>query len=189
MKFTACYFTFKDETLANTRLVSDSATAILAPQAASTSPLIGCSPMAVAEPVVVKWERAVTATSASGVWRGPTHCCWATRPVTERSTWVRKNINFSHVTWTRVRPQLHFFFTRDLTWTYPALIVTWLGLALKILVTWVGLALNTCHMLYTCIKHYQLDLDLHWIIVTWLELAIKLFVAWLRLAQNTCDLT
>lgn len=28
----------------------------------------------------------MTATSARGVCRGPTHCCWATRPVTDRST-------------------------------------------------------------------------------------------------------
>ena len=42
--------------------------------------------MAVAEPTVSKCVSAVTATSATGVCNGPTHCCWATRPVTLRST-------------------------------------------------------------------------------------------------------
>jgi LDH2 family malate/lactate/ureidoglycolate dehydrogenase len=38
------------EILAKTKLVIDSATAILAPAGASTKPLIGCSPIAVAIP-------------------------------------------------------------------------------------------------------------------------------------------
>lgn len=81
--------TFSAVTLANTRLVRASPTAIRAPAAGQTSPLIGCSPMAVAAPSRLNGERATTATSASGVWRGPTHCCWATNPVTDRSTWER----------------------------------------------------------------------------------------------------
>ena len=49
-------------------------------------PLIGCSPTAVAAPVVSVWVCAITPTSASGMWSGPTHCCLATSPVTDRST-------------------------------------------------------------------------------------------------------
>ena len=79
--------TFKSVTLANTRLVKASPTDILAPAAGSISPFIGCSPIAVAEPTFSRYESAVTATSANGVWSGPTHCCWATRPVTHLSTW------------------------------------------------------------------------------------------------------
>lgn len=45
-----CY-TFKSEIGANTRLDSASATVILAPAAGQRSPLIGCSPMEVADPV------------------------------------------------------------------------------------------------------------------------------------------
>lgn len=78
--------TFRSVILANTKFVRASPTAILAPHAGSTRPLIGCSPMAVAEPTVSKCVSAVTATSATGVCNGPTHCCWATRPVTLRST-------------------------------------------------------------------------------------------------------
>ncbi|KAG8223735.1 hypothetical protein J437_LFUL003641 [Ladona fulva] len=37
---------------------------------------------------VENWERAKTATSARGWCRGPTHCCWATNPVTHLSTFV-----------------------------------------------------------------------------------------------------
>ena len=33
----------------------------------------------------------MTPTSAIGIWRGPTHCCCATRPVTDRSTLVVRN--------------------------------------------------------------------------------------------------
>lgn len=46
--------TFKDVTLANTRLVKDSPTDILAPQAGSIKPLMGCSPIAVADPTYNK---------------------------------------------------------------------------------------------------------------------------------------
>lgn len=49
-------------------------------------PFSGCSPMAVAPPVVLKGLCAMHAKSASGVCRGPTHCCCAICPVTERST-------------------------------------------------------------------------------------------------------
>ena len=78
--------TFKSDTLAKTKLVSASPKAIRAPHPGSTRALIGCSPIAVAEPTVSKCVSAVTATSATGVCKGPTHCCWATRPVTLRST-------------------------------------------------------------------------------------------------------
>ena len=49
--------------------------------------LMGCSPMAVAEPVSPKCVCAITATSLTGSCSGPQHCCCAIRPVTERSTW------------------------------------------------------------------------------------------------------
>jgi len=40
------------------------------------------------ERTLSKCDKATTATSARGVCRGPTHCCWATRPVTDRSTFT-----------------------------------------------------------------------------------------------------
>lgn len=80
--------TLRSVTRAKSRLVRDSATAIRAPAAGSMSPLMGCSPRAVAPPTVSKGERATTATSARGVCKGPTHCCCATSPVTERSTCI-----------------------------------------------------------------------------------------------------
>ena len=70
-------------------LVRDSATVSLAIAAGSSRPLMGCSPQAVAIPVVARWLDATTPQSARGVWRGPTHCCWATSPVTERSTLIK----------------------------------------------------------------------------------------------------
>mmetsp|Transcript_29817 Transcript_29817/g.41208 ORF Transcript_29817/g.41208 Transcript_29817/m.41208 type:complete len:299 (+) Transcript_29817:1772-2668(+) len=74
-------------------LVKHSATDILAIAAASRNPLIGCSPIEQAAPVVSKCDLAMTATSARGSWSGPTHCCWATNPVTARSTLlVRKRL-------------------------------------------------------------------------------------------------
>mmetsp|Transcript_20214 Transcript_20214/g.40284 ORF Transcript_20214/g.40284 Transcript_20214/m.40284 type:complete len:268 (+) Transcript_20214:1785-2588(+) len=81
----------RDDTLAHMRLVMDSATAMRAMAAELTSPLMGCSPHATAVPVLVKCEWAVTATLARGICRGPTHCCWATRPLTERSTLCTRN--------------------------------------------------------------------------------------------------
>eukprot|EP00966_Prymnesium_polylepis_P194205 4501891-Prymnesium_polylepis.1 len=49
--------------------------------------------MAVAAPVMPSWVCAMMPTSARGVWNGPTHCCCAMRPVTERSTLlVRKRL-------------------------------------------------------------------------------------------------
>lgn len=90
--------TFRAVTLANTKLVRASPTAMRAPAAGHTRPLTGCSPMEVAAPSKLKGERATTATSARGVWRGPTHCCWATNPVTERSTWKgRRMVESAHV--------------------------------------------------------------------------------------------
>mmetsp|Transcript_43390 Transcript_43390/g.117613 ORF Transcript_43390/g.117613 Transcript_43390/m.117613 type:complete len:271 (+) Transcript_43390:2758-3570(+) len=71
---------------AHTRLVRHSATTIRAMAAGSRRPLIGCSPHALAMPVVPKCDWAMTAQFASGICNGPTHCCCATRPVTERST-------------------------------------------------------------------------------------------------------
>ena len=54
-------------------------------------PFTGCSPMAVAQPVLLKCDCANTATSDSGRCSGPQHDCRAIRPVTERSTlFVRK---------------------------------------------------------------------------------------------------
>mmetsp|Transcript_115320 Transcript_115320/g.326772 ORF Transcript_115320/g.326772 Transcript_115320/m.326772 type:complete len:364 (-) Transcript_115320:7-1098(-) len=81
-----------------TRLVRASATvsrAILWQLARSpTRPFSGCSPMAVAPPLTPKGLCAIAAKSARGVWSGPTHCCWAMTPVTERSTlFVRKRLD------------------------------------------------------------------------------------------------
>mmetsp|Transcript_1378 Transcript_1378/g.2985 ORF Transcript_1378/g.2985 Transcript_1378/m.2985 type:complete len:224 (-) Transcript_1378:1856-2527(-) len=86
------------ETLAHTMLVMASPTDMRALAAPESRPLIGCSPMAVTPPVTgwpsgVMCELAITAQSASGVRRGPTHCCCAMRPVTLRSTLlVRKRL-------------------------------------------------------------------------------------------------
>mmetsp|Transcript_16447 Transcript_16447/g.40153 ORF Transcript_16447/g.40153 Transcript_16447/m.40153 type:complete len:304 (-) Transcript_16447:1661-2572(-) len=86
------------EHAAHTRLVSDSPTDMRALASGERRPLMGCSPMAVTPPVTfspsgVTWLCAMTAQSERGVWRGPTHCCWAMRPVTERSTLlVRKRL-------------------------------------------------------------------------------------------------
>mmetsp|Transcript_28549 Transcript_28549/g.60528 ORF Transcript_28549/g.60528 Transcript_28549/m.60528 type:complete len:328 (-) Transcript_28549:1525-2508(-) len=82
------------EIFAHMRLVMASATLILAMAAESTSPLMGCSPHATAVPVLPKCVWAVIPTFARGSWSGPTHCCWATRPVTDRSTlWTRKRFD------------------------------------------------------------------------------------------------
>mmetsp|Transcript_39900 Transcript_39900/g.125328 ORF Transcript_39900/g.125328 Transcript_39900/m.125328 type:complete len:293 (-) Transcript_39900:1581-2459(-) len=84
-------------TLAQTKLVTPSATDMRALAAPLRSPLIGCSPIAVtppltASPSLVRWECATTAQSARGVRRGPTHCCWAMRPVTLLSTLLVRNL-------------------------------------------------------------------------------------------------
>mmetsp|Transcript_6352 Transcript_6352/g.12275 ORF Transcript_6352/g.12275 Transcript_6352/m.12275 type:complete len:221 (-) Transcript_6352:1776-2438(-) len=84
--------------LAHTMLVSASPTDMRALASGLSRPLMGCSPIAVTPPVTgdpsgVMCDWAMTAQSARGVIRGPTHCCWATRPVTERSTLlVRKRL-------------------------------------------------------------------------------------------------
>mmetsp|Transcript_22338 Transcript_22338/g.34127 ORF Transcript_22338/g.34127 Transcript_22338/m.34127 type:complete len:200 (-) Transcript_22338:255-854(-) len=71
-----------------------SATTMRAMAPASINPLMGCSPHATAVPVVSKCVWAVTATLERGSWRGPTHCCCATNPVTERSTlWTRNRLD------------------------------------------------------------------------------------------------
>mmetsp|Transcript_7899 Transcript_7899/g.19753 ORF Transcript_7899/g.19753 Transcript_7899/m.19753 type:complete len:276 (-) Transcript_7899:1891-2718(-) len=79
--------------LAHTRLVSDSPSDRRAMAEGSIRPLRGCSPIEVARPVMSWCDWAKTATSEMGSCRGPTHCCWATRPVTWRSTLeVRKRL-------------------------------------------------------------------------------------------------
>mmetsp|Transcript_20575 Transcript_20575/g.50363 ORF Transcript_20575/g.50363 Transcript_20575/m.50363 type:complete len:287 (+) Transcript_20575:964-1824(+) len=72
-------------------LVSISPTLMRAMAAGSMRVRLGRSPIAVAAPVRAKWLCAVTAASETGKCNGPTHCCWATRPVTERSTLVVRN--------------------------------------------------------------------------------------------------
>mmetsp|Transcript_7001 Transcript_7001/g.16332 ORF Transcript_7001/g.16332 Transcript_7001/m.16332 type:complete len:385 (-) Transcript_7001:1155-2309(-) len=82
-----------DVTAAHTRLVSASATASRPMALGQRRPLMGCSPTAVAPPVVPWCVCAMTPTSASGVCSGPTHCCCAISPLTERSTLlVRKRL-------------------------------------------------------------------------------------------------
>mmetsp|Transcript_2638 Transcript_2638/g.2955 ORF Transcript_2638/g.2955 Transcript_2638/m.2955 type:complete len:258 (-) Transcript_2638:2315-3088(-) len=76
---------------AQTMLVRASATAKRPMASQLTKPLIGCSPIEKAVPVVARTEDEITPTSEIGSWRGPTHCCWATWPVTERSTLVVRN--------------------------------------------------------------------------------------------------
>mmetsp|Transcript_24390 Transcript_24390/g.55567 ORF Transcript_24390/g.55567 Transcript_24390/m.55567 type:complete len:434 (+) Transcript_24390:1767-3068(+) len=86
------------ETLAQTMLVTASPTDMRALASPERRPLMGCSPMAVtppgtAVPSLVTMVWAMTAQSARGVRSGPTHCCCAMSPVTERSTLlVRKRL-------------------------------------------------------------------------------------------------
>mmetsp|Transcript_19457 Transcript_19457/g.49469 ORF Transcript_19457/g.49469 Transcript_19457/m.49469 type:complete len:326 (+) Transcript_19457:1341-2318(+) len=81
------------DTRAHTRLVRASPTHMRPIFAQSSRPIGGRSPMEMALPATPRMERAHTDTSASGVCSGPTHCCWATRPVTLRSTlFVRKRL-------------------------------------------------------------------------------------------------
>ncbi|CAD6242979.1 GSCOCG00009624001-RA-CDS, partial [Cotesia congregata] len=77
IQFPLHFTSFKEEIFAKTRLEIASITVILAPGFMSTRPLIGCSPIEVAIPgnFFEKCDIAVTATSARGVCRGPTHCC------------------------------------------------------------------------------------------------------------------
>ena len=63
------------DTLAQTKLVSISPTVILTIASILVNPFNGCSPIALAIPVVLKCDWATTATSAKGICRGPTHCC------------------------------------------------------------------------------------------------------------------
>mmetsp|Transcript_1434 Transcript_1434/g.4268 ORF Transcript_1434/g.4268 Transcript_1434/m.4268 type:complete len:293 (+) Transcript_1434:630-1508(+) len=91
IQFTLALISGREVTAAQVRLVSASPSARRAIAAGLMSPLYGCSPMAVASPVRPKWDCACTATSATGSCRGPTHCCCATRPVTQRSTLVVRN--------------------------------------------------------------------------------------------------
>ena len=78
---------------ANMRFVSPSATVIRACASGLMSPLMGCSPTAVAVPFTSRWDNARTPTLARGVWSGPTHCCCATSPLTLRSTlFVKKRL-------------------------------------------------------------------------------------------------
>uniref|UniRef100_A0A0A8XTL3 Uncharacterized protein n=1 Tax=Arundo donax TaxID=35708 RepID=A0A0A8XTL3_ARUDO len=86
----------RDVTLAQTKLVNASPTASLAMALGLSKPFIGCSPMAQAPPVRSVYVCAITATSLSGSWRGPTVCCCATRPVTHLSTFVVKK-RFEHM--------------------------------------------------------------------------------------------
>mmetsp|Transcript_37596 Transcript_37596/g.77222 ORF Transcript_37596/g.77222 Transcript_37596/m.77222 type:complete len:343 (+) Transcript_37596:1639-2667(+) len=85
-------------TLANAMLVMASPTDMRAFASPESRPLMGCSPIAVTPPFTgcpsgVIMVEAITAQSERGVRRGPTHCCWAMRPVTERSTLlVRKRL-------------------------------------------------------------------------------------------------
>lgn len=58
---------------AQTRLVTASPTERRPMAAGLMRPLMGCSPMEEAIPVVEKWDWARTATSEMGVWRGPQH--------------------------------------------------------------------------------------------------------------------
>mmetsp|Transcript_8264 Transcript_8264/g.20505 ORF Transcript_8264/g.20505 Transcript_8264/m.20505 type:complete len:341 (-) Transcript_8264:1714-2736(-) len=83
---------FKPVVLAKTMLVSDSPRDMRAMAWGLTRPLMGCSPMLVAPPVMPKCVCEMTPTSATGICRGPQHCCCATSPVTERSTLVVRNL-------------------------------------------------------------------------------------------------
>ena len=78
--------TFISDIFAKTKFVKASATVNLAPFRLSMRHFIGCSPIEVAPPTVLKCDKATTPTSANGVCSGPTHCCCATKPVTDRST-------------------------------------------------------------------------------------------------------
>mmetsp|Transcript_48791 Transcript_48791/g.89989 ORF Transcript_48791/g.89989 Transcript_48791/m.89989 type:complete len:304 (-) Transcript_48791:1575-2486(-) len=79
------------------RFVTASATASLPMMqqlaGSPASPLRGCSPIDVAQPVTLSGLCAKQAKLANGVCNGPTHCCCATRPVTDLSTLlVRKRL-------------------------------------------------------------------------------------------------
>mmetsp|Transcript_3757 Transcript_3757/g.10761 ORF Transcript_3757/g.10761 Transcript_3757/m.10761 type:complete len:262 (+) Transcript_3757:1611-2396(+) len=95
----AAYIQFTDDLMssidvrgAHMMLVTASATASRAMADGFNMPFRGCSPMEHAPPVTSSNVCATTATSASGNCNGPTHCCWATRPETDLSTLVVKNL-------------------------------------------------------------------------------------------------
>mmetsp|Transcript_4465 Transcript_4465/g.7985 ORF Transcript_4465/g.7985 Transcript_4465/m.7985 type:complete len:292 (+) Transcript_4465:1491-2366(+) len=93
IQFTDALTSGSEVARAKTKLVKASPSANRAMAAGSIKPLMGCSPIAVARPVKSWWLCAMTATSATGMCKGPTHCCWAIRPVTWRSTLlVRKRL-------------------------------------------------------------------------------------------------
>mmetsp|Transcript_21095 Transcript_21095/g.48401 ORF Transcript_21095/g.48401 Transcript_21095/m.48401 type:complete len:284 (+) Transcript_21095:1879-2730(+) len=85
----------KDGSLIHMRFVTASATASLPMMqqlsGSPASPLRGCSPIDVAHPVTLSGLWAKHAKLANGVCNGPTHCCCATRPVTDLSTLLVRN--------------------------------------------------------------------------------------------------
>ena len=71
---------------AHTRLVKDSAILFLLPAAGSIKAEIGECPILVAIPSFPLKSKAITPQLFNGNCNGPTHCCFATRPPTQRST-------------------------------------------------------------------------------------------------------
>src|SRR5690606_19075195 len=71
---------------ANTKLDKDSAIAVRLPAAGSTIAATGECPTVVAMPSLPLKSNAITPTLFNGNCNGPTHCCLATRPPTQRST-------------------------------------------------------------------------------------------------------
>ena len=71
---------------AQTRLVNASPMAFILPFTGSIKPLTGACPIAVATPFLPLKSKAMTPQLLKGSCNTPTHCCWATRPVTHRST-------------------------------------------------------------------------------------------------------
>ncbi len=66
--------------------VSASAMATRLPTAGSINALTGACPTVVATPLRLLKSRAITPQLFRGSCKGPTHCCLATRPDTQRST-------------------------------------------------------------------------------------------------------
>src|SRR5690606_33163757 len=71
---------------AQTRLVRDSPTLFLLPATGSIKPEMGEWPKLVAIPCFPLKSKAIAPQLFKGSCRGPTHCCLATRPPTQRST-------------------------------------------------------------------------------------------------------
>src|SRR5690606_29021313 len=71
---------------AKTRFDKDSAIAVLEAAAGSTIAATGEWPTVVAIPSLPLKSNAITPTLFNGNCKGPTHCCLATRPPTQRST-------------------------------------------------------------------------------------------------------